>query len=46
MVFLGKPLSPLVDRFWNDITSEGIYFGGKMAAYQVAMHMKDMKAKW
>ena len=40
----GKPLSPLVDRFWNDITSDGIYFGGKMAAYQVAMNMKDMKA--
>jgi hypothetical protein len=39
----GKPLSPLVDRFWNDITSEGIYFAGKMVAYQVAMHMKDMK---
>ena len=39
----GKPLSPLVDRFWNDITSEAIYFGGKMAAYQVAMNMKDMK---
>ena len=39
----GKPLSPLVDRFWNDITSEAIFFGGKMAAYQVAMNIKDMK---
>ena len=39
----GKPLSSLVDRFWNDITSEAIFFGGKMAAYQVAMNIKDMK---
>jgi hypothetical protein len=39
----GKPLSPLVDRFWNDITSEAIFFGGKLAAYQVAMNIKDMK---
>ena len=39
----GKPLSPLVDRFWNDITSEAIFFGGKIAAYQVAMNIKDMK---
>jgi len=39
----GKPLSPLVDRFWNDITTEAIFFGGKMAAYSVAMNIKDMK---
>ena len=39
----GKPLSPLVDRFWNDITTEAIFFGGKMAAYSVAMSIKDMK---
>ena len=40
----GKPLSKLVGRFWNDITSDGIFFGGEMAAYQVAMNIKDMKA--
>ena len=39
----GKPLSPLVDRFWNDITTEAIFFGGKMAAYSVAMNIKDIK---
>lgn len=40
----GKPLSPLVDRFSNDLMSDSIFFDGKMIAYQVAMIIKDMKA--
>ena len=40
----GKPLSPLVDRYWNDITSEAISFGGKMAAWNVVTNIKDRLA--
>jgi len=40
----GKPLSPLVDRFSNDLMDYSITFGGKMAAYQVAMNIKDRLA--
>ena len=40
----GKPLSPLVGRYWNDITSEAIFFGGKMAAWNVVTNIKDRLA--
>jgi len=40
----GKPLSPLVSRYWNDITSEAIFFGGKMAAWNVVTNIKDRLA--
>jgi hypothetical protein len=40
----GKPLSPLVGRYWNDITSDAIFFGGKMAAWNVVTNIKDRLA--
>jgi hypothetical protein len=40
----GKPLSPLVDRYSNDISSEAIFFGGKMAAWNVVTNIKDRLA--
>ena len=40
----GKPLSPLVNRYWNDISSDAIFFGGKMAAWNVVTNIKDRLA--
>jgi len=39
-----KPLSPLVSRYSNDISSEAIFFGGKMAAWNVVTNIKDRLA--
>jgi hypothetical protein len=39
-----KPLSPLVNRYSNDISSEAIFFGGKMAAWNVVTNIKDRLA--
>lgn len=36
-----KPIAMLIDKLWNEISSETVSFNGKIAAYSVAMDIRD-----